>query len=350
MPSNTSSALAEQARRLAALERSNRNLSALVSGAAIPVLLLDRNLRISDFSAPLVDLVPLDTTSRGSTLGAVEWPFAMDWLPRVAQQVLESGTAEEHAAEAAPPGARCDVRVLPWEGDVGPGIAVVFQPLGSDTGSGDCPRCRDAVAGMHAIRHQLANAGLLMRSVIRRSAETADSLENYVMHLEARVDSIDRTLSALVREPGKTFDLCELIDDELEEQGAYRGSKPPVIKGPRIAMRATAAQVLGLVFQELVTNAIQHGPMGSEHGGQLYVAWTVGEIGGKRQLHLNWIEKGAVDPPRRQGFGTTVLESMLSYQLDGRATRSFDESGLHITLTVPMSNLAATDIEPFGLS
>ena len=65
------------------------------------------------------------------------------------------------------------------------------QPIGNPI-----PVERDAQALLHRLMHQITNSMLLVRAVVRRSAETAENLEDYVLHLETRLDSIHRTLRA----------------------------------------------------------------------------------------------------------------------------------------------------------
>ena len=62
-----------------------------------------------------------------------------------------------------------------------------------------------------AMQVRLANATMLTNAV---------SLEDYAVSLKARLGSTHGILAALIREPGKVLDLCGMIDNELEEQGA----------------------------------------------------------------------------------------------------------------------------------
>lgn len=204
---------------------------------------------------------------------------------------------------------------------------------------GDAGDDRSRIVEAQRIIHQMSNSVLLMRSVMRRSAETAENVEEYVMRLESRTDTIVRVLVALVRDPARTFGLRELIEDELEAQGAFHHGGARLFGGPPLHLRPAAAQVLALVFQELVTNSFQHGALGGECGGQLHVSWEIVEDG--RLLQLDWAEQGRHAPWAGRGFGTMVLESVLSYQLDGRVERSFSARGLRIRLTIPVAILTA---------
>lgn len=313
-------------------------MARLLRNAGIPLLLLDGELRVVDHAGPLADLVRLPAEARGAALSDLGWTPDMDWLPAVAARVVAGGAPEERMVQA--PGGACHVvRVLPWRASAEDAAvtAIAFQPLGTAGRGAVGGQGRDA--GLQRLKHQLANAVPLIRSVIRRSADTADGLADYVLHLEARLDSINRVLAAVARDPNKTFTLRELIEDELEAQGVYHVRGARLVSGPDVALRAAAAQVMALLIQELVTNAFQHGRIGSDEGGELRILWIVTEGRSGPQLQLDWRESGPVAPPLRQGFGTAVLETVLSYQLDGTATRSFDPDGLQVRLTIPMASL-----------
>lgn len=215
--------------------------------------------------------------------------------------------------------------------------------LGSHIGTA-IPTERDPEALLHRLMHHITNSILLVRSVVRRSAETAESLEDYVLHLETRLDCIHRVIGALMRNPDQTFTLRGLIEDELEAQGAYHGGGARLISGPQITLPAIAAQTLGLVIQEMVANSFQHGVLGSEDGGQLHIGWRIDDTadGGPR-LRIDWTERGELPPPHRRGFGATVMENLLAYQLDGRADWEFTPHGLRIMLAVPMASLDTSD-------
>lgn len=206
----------------------------------------------------------------------------------------------------------------------------------------------DALSDMGEIRRQLGNSYALLRSIIRSSAESATSVENFAWHLEGRLDVIGRIMLAVMRKPGAGFDLCHLINDELSDQNVSDSAHAWTLEGPSVALDAAAAEVLGLLFHELVTNSIEHGVLGRDEGGELQVIWRVeaADDGSGAVLRLDWTEGGAPATLDREGFGSIVLDGMLRYQLDGTAEREFGSEGVRISLTVPMRNLLRDDAWP----
>jgi len=205
---------------------------------------------------------------------------------------------------------------------------------------------RDAPADLQELSRQLGNSYALLRSIIRRSAESATDVDSFAWHIEGRLDAIGRIMLAVMRDPGASFDLCHLIDDELNDQHAIDSTHTWSLSGPPVTMNAAAAQVLGLLFHELVTNSIEHGMLGGDEGGELQVNWQVEPRAEGEMLRLDWIERGTPAKLDREGFGSLVLEGMLRYQLDGIARREFSPQGVRISLTVPMRRLVQDDAEP----
>lgn len=205
----------------------------------------------------------------------------------------------------------------------------------------------DARSNLSEIRWQVDNSYALIRSIIRWSAESATTVDSYVWHLEGRMDVIGRIILAVMRNPAASFDLAHLVEDELNNQHASDGRNAWSLNGPLVRLNTPAAQVMGLLFHELVTNSIEHGALGLDEGGELRVSWRVEpeSEGREAMLHLDWIERGVPASLSREGFGSMVLKEMFRYQLDGSAKRELDRQGVRISLTVPMHNLAR-DHEP----
>ena len=59
---------------------------------------------------------------------------------------------------------------------------------------------------------------------------------------------------------------------------------------------------------------------------------------GGRTLSLEWIETGGPRPqePTKQGFGSTLLQRVLSVQCEARVELRFDELGLRFRMVAPL--------------
>ena len=112
--------------------------------------------------------------------------------------------------------------------------------------------------------------------------------------------------------------------------------------GSRIAMRglklhlnAAAAQAIGLALHELATNAGKYGALSTDRG-CVDVGWgTDGDT-----LTMSWTERDGppVTPPKRRGFGRTVIASMAKRTVGGEVQLDYAPSGLMWRLTCPAAN------------
>lgn len=196
------------------------------------------------------------------------------------------------------------------------------------------------------LRHQTRNTLSSVRALIRRSAETAQSVEDYAAHLEGRLDVILR-VQAMVMHHRAGIDLYLLLAGELRVLAADedRQVRP---SGPRVALQPKAAQTLALAFHELATNAMKFGAL-AQAGGSIDVTWRVvaGE-GGVPVLALTWQEGGvtiARAAPIRRGFGREVLDAMLCYELKAETTLDFAATGLRCDIRLPLRPEIGTPVD-----
>ncbi|WP_243369274.1 sensor histidine kinase [Microvirga solisilvae] len=190
------------------------------------------------------------------------------------------------------------------------------------------------------LQHRVRNTLGVIRSIARRTAATSETAEDYAMHLEGRIDAFARVQAAVTRDPEAGLDLEMLVADELRAVAAHEGDQVKSISGPEIRLRAKSAETLALAIHELGTNAVKYGALSSERG-RIQVKWAVGRRGDDPQLVFEWIETGVSlsnDTPRRRGFGTELIEKVLSYELGGEAVLDFTPDGLCCTMRFPMDD------------
>ena len=94
--------------------------------------------------------------------------------------------------------------------------------------------------------------------------------------------------------------------------------------------------IVRLVLHELATNAMKHGALGVS-GGRVDVVWRMR----RKRFRLSWRESGgpAVPPPARRGFGSSLLERAVAYELQGQAALEFATKGVRYALDAPLRNL-----------
>ena len=190
------------------------------------------------------------------------------------------------------------------------------------------------------LQHRVRNILAMIRSVTVRSAETAESVEDYCQHLAGRIGTMARTQSLLTRHIGGGVDLQNMILDELNAQAAPNNQF--IVTGPDVALPPKAAEVLGLAVHELATNAVKYGAFDAK-GGSVDVRWALLAGEPVPKLSFIWSEFGVRidDPPTHRGFGTELITERVPYELQGIGNMEFRNSGLVATIEFPLIDAAS---------
>lgn len=185
------------------------------------------------------------------------------------------------------------------------------------------------------LQHRVRNILAITRSIIRRTLAGKEDVDDFVRHLEGRIDAMARTQALLTRSPGSPVDLEEIIRDEMLAQAAREPKFS--LSGPRIELHAQAAEVLTLALHELATNSVKYGALADGHG-RIRINWTRERADGEERLRLTWSE-GGVDMPastQRDGFGTELITRRVPYELGGRSELKLDRSGVTAVIEFPL--------------
>jgi two-component system CheB/CheR fusion protein len=188
------------------------------------------------------------------------------------------------------------------------------------------------------LQHRVRNTLSVIRSIIRRTAETSQSVEDYAMHLDGRINAFARVQTAVARDPTAGLDLTDLVTDELLTYAAHQGDQVR-IAGPAVRLQPKAAETFGLAIHELATNAVKHGALVVPQG-RIRVTWRVHNSTEVPRLVFEWKESGVPERAakrRRRGFGTDLLERTLAYELKAKVAQAFEPDGLRCTIELPLT-------------
>ena len=187
------------------------------------------------------------------------------------------------------------------------------------------------------LQHRVRNTLAVIRSIVRRTAETSETVEDFANHLDGRLGAFSRIQVAVSRDPLAGFDLAELISEELRA-GAAREGEQFALHGPPVRLKAKAAESLGLAVHELATNALKHGAFTVDHG-YIDVRWSKEHREDVVWLSLEWKESGMMGRPveqKREGFGSILLRHTLRYDLGAEVTRAYEPSGFRCEIAFPL--------------
>lgn len=187
------------------------------------------------------------------------------------------------------------------------------------------------------LQHRVRNTLAIVRSVVRRSADASETLEELGMHLDGRIAAFARVQAAVTRDPSAGLDLAGLVADTLMA-ASIRESDRATIDGPRVELTAKAAETIGLALHELTTNAVKFGALMGKSG-EVEVRWRIADKSMNGPfLEFEWIEKGvklAKSSSTRKGFGTELLMRTLPYDLGAVVDRDLTPDGIRYLIRLP---------------
>ena len=191
------------------------------------------------------------------------------------------------------------------------------------------------------LQRRARNILAIVRSIVRRSGETAQSQEDFTSHLEARISALARIQGSLLTFGHAGPELEDLIRSEMTAN-AVRETQFE-IRGPSIHLTVQAAQSLALAIHELTTNALKFGALAVSTG-HIDVSWTLDTTTSVPRLRLAWTESGVPNVPKsfRRGFGHELIARVLPYELDATTAIAFAPDGVRCTLDVPLAGRTRT--------
>lgn len=176
----------------------------------------------------------------------------------------------------------------------------------------------------HRVKNSLATVKAIASQTLRGTPTPAA-----VAAFEARLFALARAHDTLIREEWTSARLRDVVDQALAPHVDQRDQRISM-DGPDAMLDPRTALALTMCLHELATNALKYGALSGDSG-QVSVTWTIEQ----RILTLRWRESGgpAVTPPRQRGFGSRLIDRVLSADPNGKAELSFDERGVICTVT-----------------
>jgi PAS domain S-box-containing protein len=189
---------------------------------------------------------------------------------------------------------------------------------------------------MREASHRVKNLLGLVQVIARQTA--APTHEDFIKGFTERIQALAANQDLLGQKPQQGADLENLVRAQLAHLADLIGSRI-AIGGPRLCLNAAAAQAIGLTLHELATNAGKYGALSTD-AGRVDVSWqSEGDV-----FTISWTERDGppAQPPKRRGFGSTVIESMAKLATDGEVQLEYAPSGVVWRLRCP----AAKALEP----
>jgi two-component sensor histidine kinase len=181
------------------------------------------------------------------------------------------------------------------------------------------------------VNHRGKNTLATVQSIASHTLRTAPNLNAARASFEARLVALSRAHNLLSASEWQSTDLAELLSQELSAYGAERVE----IDGPSLMLRPKATIALALVVHELLANAAKYGSL-SDAAGLVAVSWRLVDEEPSALL-FDWRERRGppAAPPRRKGFGSRMMERIVTGELGGRFDPDYASEGFSYRMMIP---------------
>jgi PAS domain S-box-containing protein len=193
---------------------------------------------------------------------------------------------------------------------------------------------------MRELDHRVRNTLTLVLSISTLTASNVDTVSAFEKVFAGRIQALAATHTLLTEKSWASLELRDIVVSELAPYAAATTDKI-TIEGLNVAVLPRAAIAFGLVIHELTTNAVKYGAL-SQQGGRVTVraiGRKNGENGGAFVIEWRESDGPPVLPPKRKGFGHTVIGRSLQYSPEGGAEFFFEPSGLVCRVSIPSEDL-----------
>jgi two-component sensor histidine kinase len=190
---------------------------------------------------------------------------------------------------------------------------------------------------MNEVNHRSKNLLSVVMAIAQQTA--ANSPQEFVKRFSSRVQALAVSHDLLVKSQWRNIAAAELISGQLAHLGDLIG-KRLMFEGPPIRISSAAAQAIGMVIHELLTNTVKHGALSSDKG-QIDIAWAVNLDCAEPEFTMSWTESNGrpVVAPSHRGFGTTVITKMIETSLEGETALIYSPTGLLWNIICPLKNV-----------
>ena len=200
-------------------------------------------------------------------------------------------------------------------------------------------RRRQRTIYINELNHRVRNILALIRSLVRRTKESSTSLESYAKSLEQRIIALGVAHDLAANRISTGIEIRKVFETEAQPF-ISKNVQQIDITGERYTVKASVAPLFALITHELTTNCVKYGAL-SVPNGHVKIDIKKNNDG----VVIVWQESNgpAVKPPKHKGFGLSLIEASIPYELDGKSQIEFLPQGLRATFELPNNIIDAID-------
>jgi light-regulated signal transduction histidine kinase (bacteriophytochrome)/CheY-like chemotaxis protein len=187
------------------------------------------------------------------------------------------------------------------------------------------------------LNHRVRNILGVIRGLIRQSQPSDPKVEHFAKVIDGRIHALARAHNQITDDHWGPAPMQALIDAEA---AAFVDQNARVVsEGDPILLNPQAYSTMALVIHELVTNSTKYGSL-SVPEGVVKISWHRNDAD---DLVIRWTESDGpeVRRPTRQGFGTTIIERSVPYDLGGAAEVEYVPAGVKASFRIPARHVSA---------
>ncbi|WP_181700376.1 sensor histidine kinase [Chthonobacter albigriseus] len=183
----------------------------------------------------------------------------------------------------------------------------------------------------HRVKNTLATVNSIAAQSLRSNVDTVVAREAFT----GRIVALAQAHDVLTRERWEGADLRDIVTSAVEPHDGERFG----ITGVPVRLAPQTALSVAMALHELSTNAVKYGAL-SVQGGHVRISWVLVPAGPVKRLQFRWQEIGGppVEEPARRGFGSRMIETGLSRELDGEVRILFEPDGVVCTIDAPLED------------
>ncbi|MFW5661906.1 MAG: HWE histidine kinase domain-containing protein, partial [Oceanicaulis sp.] len=187
------------------------------------------------------------------------------------------------------------------------------------------------------LNHRVRNILNLIRGLVNQSGAGVETVAEFTHTVGGRIHALARAHDQITRQNWVASSVKALVATEVE---AYVSDKAHRVRlsGPDAMVEPQAYSTLSLVIHEMMTNSAKYGAL-TDARGHIEVELARTGDGG---LRLDWSEHGGpkVAPPQRRGFGSTIIERSIPFELRGEAEIRYEPDGVVARFELPANHVA----------